>query len=365
MIRKIQRRGETRLFIDISYKKPDGTRARLRKDAQIQTMSAARAEERRILVTIGQYGEPYEPRVDAPAQEEFFTFEEAVTIFRTGRAITKLKPSTRATYEAVLTAKLLPRFGRMQLDAITFEVVQQLDADLVVAGLGASSRRNVVIVLRSVLGAAHEVGKLKEVPKLPKLPKIGRTILRVLRAEEVELILSVSNPAAKLAFALAAYAGLRAGEIRGLRWPDVDLKAGEIVVRRAVCKGEEASPKSGHQRRIPIAAPLRVLLEAAARRRPSPWLEVATTSGGQRWGEYGLLQAFKRAAKRAGLGDEWRFHDLRHFFVTELFRSGTPAPAAQALAGHEELSTTQRYAHTVEEDLRAAIARLGNGRATG
>jgi integrase len=41
----------------------------------------------------------------------------------------------------------------------------------------------------------------------------------------------------QLALALSAYAGLRCGEVRGLRWGDVDLQAGEIVVRRAIRKG--------------------------------------------------------------------------------------------------------------------------------
>ncbi|KYF87772.1 hypothetical protein BE20_24825 [Sorangium cellulosum] len=366
MIRKVQRRGELRLFIDISYKKPDGTRARFRKDAEVQTMTAARAEERRILGNIAQYGSPYEPTAGAQAEAApVITFGEAVALFREGKAITELKPSSRVTYEDVLVAKLLPRFGKHRLDQITFEEVQKLDAELVQAGLGASSRRNVIIVLRSVLGAAHELGKLPAIPKLPALPKVGKTVLRVLRQEEVDRTLSVSKPSARLAFSLAAYAGLRAGEVRGLRWTDVDFKAGEIVVRRARCKGEEAAPKSGHQRRIPIAVPLRPLLEAASKQKASPWTEVALTEQGKPWGEYGLLQAFKRAAKRAGLEDGWRFHDLRHFFVTRLLSSGAPTLAVKELAGHEELATTQRYAHAVQEDLRAAIARLGNAGATG
>jgi site-specific recombinase XerD len=77
------------------------------------------------------------------------------------------------------------------------------------------------------------------------------------------------------------------------------------------------------------------------------------------WGEYGLRQAFDRVAARAGLDTRWRFHDLRHYFVTNLFRTGAPAPTVQMLAGHAELSTTQRYAHTTRADLRAAMARVG------
>jgi integrase len=73
--------------------------------------------------------------------------------------------------------------------------------------------------------------------------------------------------------------------------------------------------------------------------------------------KYGLRQAFVRACRRAELKG-WRFHDLRHFFVTQLFRGGTPAATVQALAGHAHLTTTERYAHVARVDLRAAIERL-------
>jgi site-specific recombinase XerD len=113
-----------------------------------------------------------------------------------------------------------------------------------------------------------------------------------------------------------------------------------------------------------IAEPLLILLEAAG---PKAARELVTkTSHGQPWGESGLLQAFCRAQKRAGLSG-LRFHDLRHFFVTELFRRGGSAPAVQLLAGHLHLATTQRYAHLVRSDLRATISLLdgrGNSGAT-
>ncbi len=80
---------------------------------------------------------------------------------------------------------------------------------------------------------------------------------------------------------------------------------------------------------------------------------------GQPWGEYGLNQALKRAIGRAGVEGSWRFHDLRHFFVTQLFRGGGSAPAVQALAGHLHLTTTQIYAHVVQADLRNTIGLLG------
>ncbi|HEY5962331.1 MAG TPA: tyrosine-type recombinase/integrase [Polyangiaceae bacterium] len=121
---------------------------------------------------------------------------------------------------------------------------------------------------------------------------------------------------ARLAFALAAFAGLRAGEVRGLRWPDVNLKAGTITVRCSITRREESTPKSGNHDVLPIVASLRVLLEAAKAKRESPWANVALTGKGKPWGEWGLNQSFQRARDRAGF-DVWSFHDLRHIFISE------------------------------------------------
>ena len=363
-IRKVVRNGESRLVCDIVFRKKDGTKGRYRKDAQVQTMAAARAEERRIVANLAQYGEPFEPQPEPSVEEgEIVTFKGIVEIFRKGKAITKLKPTTRSGYEEILTTRLIPRFGSTPIVGIGFQEAEALDATMAEEGLSASRRRNVLVVLRSVLGAAVDAKKLKEMPKLPSLPKVGKKVLRALTREQVEKILSVSPPSHKLAFGLAAYAGLRAGEVRGLRWGDVDLEAGIIVVRVSHSHGAISTPKSGHEREIPIAASLRPLLGAARKKNEL----VATTSKGEAWGEYGLLQAFQRAQTKVGLSG-WRFHDLRHYFCSEIFRRGGSAPAVQALAGHSHLATTERYAHVIDGDLEHTIGLLndrGNSVETG
>ena len=372
-IRKVTRRGETRLVIDIHYRKPDGSPGRFRRDAQVQSLAAARAEERRLITLLAQHGEPFEPRPEgAAALEEGgpgrpMRFGEAVALFRSGKAITRLKPSTRKGYEEVLSTWLLPRFDERPLDAITFTEVTRLDADMVRGGASPARRSNVQIVLRSVLRAALDAGKLTAMPRLPPLPKRGRKVLIPLSVDQVEKLLAVAPASQRLAFALAAFAGLRAGEVRALRWADVELDdggagersrtAGVLVVRFSQTKGETTTPKSGHEREIPLDPRLAALLRAA---RPEQRRGLVSIAGnGQPWGEYGLNQALKRAIGRAGVEGSWRFHDLRHFFVTQLFRRGGSAPAVQALAGHLHLTTTQIYAHVAQADLRNTIGLLG------
>jgi site-specific recombinase XerD len=100
-----------------------------------------------------------------------------------------------------------------------------------------------------------------------------------------------------------------------------------------------------------------VSARVAAQTREGPWATLAQTAYSQPWGETGLNQAFRRCQKRVGLSG-LSFHDLRHFFVTELFRRGAPAPAVQRLVGHSDLGTTQGYADIVASDLRAAVLLL-------
>jgi integrase len=367
-VRKETRGGEPRLVIDILYKTADGKRRRYRRDAQVQTATAARAEERRLLTELATKGEivvvapPPEPATPTITT----TFAQAAEYFRRTKALSALKPSTRSSYGEVLKRVLEPRFGKTALADISLANVVELDADLVGDGLSPTSRRNVHVVLRSVLRAAKDAGLVARLPELPKLPKVGRKILRPLERRDIDAILVVSSESARRAFALAAFAGLRAGEVRGLTWGDVDLREKVLVVRRAISRGIAAAPKSGHERQVPLARRLLELLKTAAPKQRTAVAIVAPTKAGKVWGEWGLRLAFMRAQKRAKLSG-FRFHDLRHFFVTELFRNGAPAPAVQMLAGHADLTTTQRYAHMVTNDLRATIACLdrGNGVETG
>ena len=204
-------------------------------------------------------------------------------------------------------------------------------------------------------------GYLETMPRTPKLPPVGRKQPREVRFDDVEAVLAESSESAKLAFSLAAFAGLRASEIRGLRWSDVDLKSDTITVRRALTGGHEVTPKSHHQRVIPSAGRLRALLDAASTKKKNPWAPVATTEAGKLWGEWGLNQALKRAQARAER-DGWSFHDLRHFFATELFRRGASAPVVQQLLGHADLATTQRYADMRAIERRPSRSSIAGGR---
>jgi integrase len=367
-VRIEKRRGERHVVLDIYWQKPDGTLGRYRRDAEVQTLAAARAEERRRLAAIALTGSPtstvpidqarHDATVNGTARKaDTVKFADAARDYLALYAPSRLKPSTRSGYECVIATVLVPRFGALPITGITAGQVRELDAELVRAGAKPSTRRNIQAVLRSVLNRyAVEAGLLDAPPALPRLPKVGMNIVSALTREEVTRILGNAKPPHRLAFLLATDAGLRAGEVRGLRWRDVDLRAASLVVRQSICRGVASAPKSGHERIVPLTDALAAAL-AAARNDAKPLALVSTNARGKPWSEFGLGRAMHRACARAGL-DGWRFHDLRHYFVTSLFRTGVSAPTVQMLAGHAELETTQRYAHVAAVDLAEAIRRL-------
>ena len=68
-------------------------------------------------------------------------------------------------------------------------------------------------------------------------------------------------------------------------------------------------------------------------------------------------KSFHAALKRAGIVD-FRFHDLRHTFASQLVRNGVDLYTVQRLLGHTTPQMTQRYAHLGEDQMREAIEKI-------
>jgi integrase len=166
------------------------------------------------------------------------------------------------------------------------------------------------------------------------------------------------GPEHRLALLLAFHAGLRSGEIRGLRVCDVDLEANVLRVRQAIYRDVIDTPKSGHDREIPLTHALHAAL-AVAMQGKARAARLACAVHGQPWANFGLRDMFLRVAKRAGVTDS-TLHHLRHGFVTALLDRGVGAHIVKELAGHADLATTERYAHAVAKGKHAAIGLLDN-----
>ena len=146
---------------------------------------------------------------------------------------------------------------------------------------------------------------------------------------------------------VAAYAGLRRGELVALRWHDVDFVGRKIIVRRVLSgETELRSTKSRRAREVPLADQAAAALERLRRRGEFTGADdyVFANRFGRRLDPSALRRRFDRGRDAAGL-EPLRFHDLRHTYGSLLVAGGIDLPSVKAAMGHSRITTTERYLH--------------------
>jgi len=146
---------------------------------------------------------------------------------------------------------------------------------------------------------------------------------------------------------VAAYAGLRRGELVALRWRDVDFAGRKIIVRRALSGDTELrSTKSRRAREVPLPDQAATALDRLSRRDEftGPDDYVFVNRLGHRLDPSALRRRFERARDAAGL-EPVRFHDLRHTYGSLLVAGGIDLASVKAAMGHSRITTTERYLH--------------------
>jgi integrase len=151
-------------------------------------------------------------------------------------------------------------------------------------------------------------------------------------------------------FTVAAFTGLRLGELRALRWRDIAWTQGRIHVRRSFTCGEEGPPKSGKVRSVPLVDHAARALDRLSRRESFVADEdlVFVNESGETFEESAMRRRFYKAVKAAGL-PHIRFHDLRHTFGT-LAVQAFPLSDVMAYLGHSDIQTTMIYVHHVPKN---------------
>ncbi len=145
---------------------------------------------------------------------------------------------------------------------------------------------------------------------------------------------------------VAAYTGLRLGELLALRWRDVDFAGSALTIARAMSARVESSTKSGRVRRVPLADQAATALDHMSRRKryTTPDDLVFCNVYGRHFDESALRRRYRRAQAAADVRP-LRFHDLRHTFGSRLAAKGVDVVTIQKAMGHSALATTSRYLH--------------------
>ena len=175
--------------------------------------------------------------------------------------------------------------------------------------------------------------------------------------EEVELLAASIDHRFRALVLLAAYGGLRFGELGGLRRSRVDLLRGRVFVAETLVEVDGAltfgAPKTKQSRRgVPLPRPIVTELEhhLAEYVAPAPDALVFTGPKGGCLRRTGFSRSWWRPAlERAGLGT-LKFHELRHTFVALWVAAGANPKEISIRAGHSSVAfTLDRYGHLYQD----------------
>lgn len=289
-----------------------------------------------------------------------------------------LRATTIASYRRNFRLHVAPRVGGVQLQALTASHLDRLYAELLRTGNrktggGLSSRtvRYLHTIIHKALSDAARKGLLARNVAAAATPPSARDSRAPeptwwTPAELRAFLASVAEDDLYPLFRLAAMSGMRRGEVCGLAWPEVDLEAGIVAVRRQLVTVDheprfEELPKTDHGRRtieldaetITVlrahrAAQLEARLAVGDGYRTDLDLVFAQPDGSPLHPE-AVAKVFARRVARTDL-PRLRFHDLRHTHCSHLIAAGQdPKVISQRLGHHSVSFTYDKYGHLMPE----------------
>lgn len=186
-------------------------------------------------------------------------------------------------------------------------------------------------------------------------PKEPRGRVRFLSDEERLRLLAACKdaecPYLYTVVVLALSTGMRHGEIMNLRWKDVDLTKGRIILQ---------DTKNGERRNVPLTGHAYEQIEKLSTvRRIDTDLLFPNTLHGERARPYEIRKSWNTALRKANLQD-FRFHDLRHSTASYLAMNGATLSEIAEVLGHKTLQMVKRYAHLSEAHTTKVVRALND-----
>jgi integrase len=330
-------------------------------------------DERDAYVELRRVIDGHDAEQAAPRPEREPTFDDAAAgwLHRLEH-VDGVKPSTPVDYRYMLAAadaepkkrgrtrsggRIMSEFGGQELRAIS---TAQVDRWLAALDADGVSRRNVNKHRQVVCSVLEHAAVRPDVYALAV--NVARATSKrregdpdVLDFYEPEEVIALARAAREVPvggeqdaalYVVAAFSGLRLGELRALRWRDVDLPGSKLTVAGSISAGERTAPKSRRPRTVPLATTAASALARLAERDRFVGRDDLVFVGPL--GEYldpsALRRRYRRAQKAAELRP-LRLHDLRHTFGSLAVRGGVDLATLKQWMGHSRISTTERYLH--------------------
>jgi integrase len=245
----------------------------------------------------------------------------------------RYKPSTIRGYEQALREYVLPEIGAAKLQDLRRQDVQRLADHLAALDISSATLRNALLPLRAVCRRALSRGDIQVNPTSGiEIPAVRSRRTRFATPYEAHLLIEAAPGEDRVLWATAFSAGLRRGELRALRWSDVDLAEGVIKVERSwdVKEGTIDPKSTAGRRKVPIAAILRdyVLVHRLDNRSGL----VFGRSDGSPFATSTVSQRASKAWKAAGLRGI-TLHECRHTLRKPDDRGGCQSESSADIHG--------------------------------
>jgi len=368
----IYKRGKRWRVIVYAGRDPITGRKR-QKSVTVATRAEARQAEARLITEVGagQHRSGTSTRTVAELLDRWLEWRQSVR---------PISPTTVNGYRGYIDRSILPSLGHLQVGRLDAATLDAFYAHLRKQGgkggrpMAASSVHQVHAILSGALNRAVVWGWIASNPaRLASPPSVERADTRPPAVEDAARLLAVAmaeDSELGLFLRLAVVLGARRGELCAVRWSDVDLDQGEVLIAGGIVRvpGEsllDKATKTHAKRRVAVGADTVELLRAHRLAQAKDALACGTTlaadayvfshvpDGSAPINPDGITHRFRRLARR--LGVRCRLHDLRHFMVTQLVAGGVDWRTVAGRAGHADgHMTLGTYAHFQQAQDRQA-----------
>lgn len=370
-----QRKADGRWFGSVVVADEDGNPKR--KTVSAKTKDAARVKLKEVLREIELLEAEGLPRPDT-------TVTVAQLLERWHKMIVATRRETTSiNYRFMIDGHIVPfvlpsgrKLGSKKVASLTFDDVDALLDAKRDAGLAPSTRRLIRSMLVQALNQAVKwrIVRQNEAAMSTPVP-IMRREGRTMTATQARRFMKAAKdlPLGSL-FMLMLMTGVRRGEALGLRWEDVDFKAGVISIRQQLQRidgqlkaTDVKTEKSRRSINLPksMVEELKVLKsnQGKARLGSELWQDtgyVFTTSIGSPFDPRNVAERFQTACTRAGIG-KWHPHELRHTAASLMLAEGVPLQVVSSILGHASIRiTSDVYGHVLAPQRKQAAETLAS-----
>lgn len=262
-----------------------------------------------------------------------------------------LSPTTIDGYTRIVNVYAAPHIGEMKLSKILPMHIQLMMNEFS-KNHSRKTCNNLVSVVRSVFNYAKINHIIKENPvsDINIVTDKIRYKYRIYNEEEFNRLLEVvTGTEHEIPVLLAGLCGMRASEIMGLTWNNIDFDTGTIKITSAYVyankKTVDKTTKTYDSYRD-VIAPSYVIDRLRESRKDSVLVFPRPDGSPNNSNRYGKM--FSRMLEKNGL-PHTRFHDLRHFNATMMMIHGITEKEASERLGHSSVNMTRKYQHVLKD----------------